>query len=189
MKNLKKAIITIIKVLTFFIGWVTSLGLAFSYNIVNADNFNPAIWRFLSELIPFLLVIIFTLIFLAIEKGSVKLPIAKNMARGVATGGIVGVAWIGTSIAILLFLGQLTIEGKNEVSYLWLWIFSACINVMMQELLVRGYIYQLLKTKYNLTIAVMVSTMLFTLLHVGAVEAGSVAFVNVATMCMFTTLL
>ena len=35
----------------------------------------------------------------------------------------------------------------------------------------------------------MVSTTLFTLLHVGAFEAEAIALINVTTMCLFTTFL
>lgn len=66
---------------------------------------------------------------------------------------------------------------------------SAFINVIMQELLVRGYIYQLLKTKYDLPVAIIVSTALFALMHGGAFEAGLLPVVNVITMCLFTTAL
>nr|WP_298877877.1 CPBP family intramembrane glutamic endopeptidase [uncultured Mogibacterium sp.] len=69
----------------------------------------------------------------------------------------------------------------------WLWISSAFINVIMQELLVHGYIYQLLKTRYNLKLAVIITTAIFTFLHGGAFEAGSVAVINVITMYLFTT--
>ena len=84
---------------------------------------------------------------------------------------------------------QLTITGKNNVPFMWLWILSAFINVVMQEMLVRGYIYQLLKTKYNLPLAIIVTTAMFTFLHGGAFEAGVIPVINVVTMCLFTTAL
>ena len=84
---------------------------------------------------------------------------------------------------------QFEIIVKSEVPLLWLWIISAFINVVMQELLVRGYVYQLLKTKYNLAAAVIITTILFTVMHGGAIEAGVLPVVNVVTMCLFTTAL
>lgn len=56
----------------------------------------------------------------------------------------------------------------------------------MQELLVRGYIYQLLKERYNLPAVVIVTTMIFTFMHGGAFEAGVIPVINVVTMCLFT---
>ena len=43
---------------------------------------------------------------------------------------------------------------------LWLWILSAFINTIMQEMLVRGYLYQMIKRNYNVVAATVVSTML-----------------------------
>lgn len=93
------------------------------------------------------------------------------------------------SSSILIVTKQLEISGKNEVPLLWLWVISAFLNVIMQELLVRGYIYQLLKKRYNLTAAVIATTAIFTFMHGGAFEAGVIPVINVVTMCLFTTAL
>ena len=70
---------------------------------------------------------------------------------------------------------------------LWLWILSAFINTIMQEMLVRGYLYQMIKRNYNVVAATVVSTMLFTLAHGGAFEAGILPVLNVLTMSLFMT--
>ena len=93
------------------------------------------------------------------------------------------------TISSLIFSKQLIVAEKNTISFILLWITSASINVVMQELLVRGYIYQLLKKDYNIFVAVLVSTVLFTAMHLGAFEAGFIPVVNVITMCLFTTVL
>lgn len=38
----------------------------------------------------------------------------------------------------------------KSISMLWLWILSAFINTIMQEMLVRGYLYQMIKRKKNI---------------------------------------
>ena len=81
------------------------------------------------------------------------------------------------------------ITGRQEVPDLWLWILSAFINVAMQELLVRGYIYQLLKEEYGLPAAAAATTILFTFMHGGAFEAGLIPVINVFTMSLFVTAL
>ncbi len=181
----KKTLITIMKILIFFMGWVALS----TISVIYIKNDNPAVYRFLLEFIPFIVMTIFTLLFLMIEKGNVKLQILKNMFKGAITGIVVGIVWIGISITILLVLKEVVITNKNEVPFLGLWIISAFINVVMQELLVKGYIYQLLKTKYNLSIAILITTLLFTLLHGASFEAGIIPVVNVVTMCLFTTFL
>lgn len=64
---------------------------------------------------------------------------------------------------------------------------SAFLNTIMQEMLVRGYLYQMIKSKYNIVAAVIVSTGLFTFAHGGAFEAGILPVLNVITMSLFMT--
>lgn len=180
---MKKALITTLKILIFFIGWAILSGM------IDVPIDNPAIWRFFAELIPFAVMIVFTFLFILIEKKKVKIPVVENGMKGILTGTVAGIIWIGLSAIILLVSHQLTIIGQNNVPVIWLWILSAFINVIMQEMLVRGYIYQLLKTKYNLPLTVIITTALFTFMHGGAFEAGIIAVINVITMCLFTTAL
>lgn len=66
-------------------------------------------------------------------------------------------------------------------------LFSAFINSVMQEVLVRGYLYQMIKNNYNIVVAVLISTGLFTFAHGGAFEAGILPVLNVITMSLFVT--
>lgn len=178
---MKKALVILLKIIIFFIGWAIIAG------IIEIPNDNPSVWRFYAELIPLVVMVVFTVVFLKFEKNEVKIPIQENAIKGTLVGIISGIIWIAFSAGILLGTKQLLIIGETDVSMAWLWISSAFINVIMQELLVHGYIYQLLKTRYNLKLAVIITTAIFTFLHGGAFEAGSVAVINVITMCLFTT--
>jgi hypothetical protein len=131
----------------------------------------------------------FTVVFLLIEKRKIKIPVMQNIGRGILIGSLSGIIWIGAATGILVLTKQLTVTARHDIPLLWLWIISAFINVIMQELLVRGYIYQLLKTGYNLRAAVIFTTLLFTLMHSGAFSAGVIPVINVITMCLFTTAL
>ena len=73
------------------------------------------------------------------------------------------------------------------MSGILIWIFSAFINVVMQELLVRGYLYQMLKYRHNTIVATIVTTALFTFMHGGAFEAGLIPVLNVVTMRLLMT--
>lgn len=74
------------------------------------------------------------------------------------------------------------ITATDTFPMLWLWLLSALINTIMQELLVRGYLYQMKKRNYNVVAAMVVTTALFTFMHGGAFEAGIVPVLNVITM-------
>lgn len=180
---MKKLMLTILKITIFFIGW------AVISSIIEIPSDNPAVWRFFAELIPMVVIVVFSAVFWLLEKKEIKIPIMDNIGKGTLIGTITGVIWIGVAAGLLLLLKQLNFTAKNEISMLWLWIISAFINVVMQELLVRGYIYQLLKKRYNLLVAVIITTALFTFMHGGAFEAGVIPVINVITMCLFTTAL
>ena len=178
---MKKLLISILKIVFFFMGWVVLSGII----VIPSDD--PAVWRFFAELIPLVVIVGFTVIFLLLEKNEIKIPILHNIGKGTLIGAMTGIIWIGVAAGVLILSKQLTVTNKNEIPTLWLWIISACINVIMQELLVRGYIYQFLKERYNLLAAVIVTTVLFTVVHGGAFEAGVIPVINVITMCLFTT--
>lgn len=180
---MKKLLLTILKIIVFFFGWAVLAGL------IDIRIDDPVIWRFFAELIPLLVMVVLTVVFLLIEKRKIKIPVIQNIGRGTLIGSLSGVIWIGAAAGILVLTKQLTITAKNDITMIWLWILSAFINVIMQELLVRGYIYQLLKTRYNVWAAVIVTTLLFTLMHGGAFAAGVIPVINVITMCQFTTAL
>ena len=180
--KLKKILITATKALLYFVGWTLLVSF-----IPVPDFENPAIWRFAAELIPFLCIIGISILFWLIEKRSVKIFSLFNPIRNCLIGIVSGIAWLGLSFCIMSLSGVLKITQVNLVSMLWLWILSAFINTIMQELLVRGYLYQMIKTKHNIIAATIVSTALFTFMHGGAFEAGIIPVLNVLTMSLLMT--
>ena len=181
---MKKLLSTIGKYLLFFFSWAIIGGL-----IPVPNNLTPPLWRFIAELIPLLAIILFTVIFYFIEKKEVPILLTSNVGKGAIYGFTSGSAWLGLTAFLFYVFGIMKIEATNQVNMLGLWIFSAFLNVIMQELLVRGYLYQLIKKKYSLIASVVVTTALFTLLHGGAIEAGIIPTLNVITMSLFMSIL
>lgn len=181
---MKKITKTILKTLIFFISWLV---LAVLIPIPNdiSDNW----WRFLAELIPFLAIVFLTYIFSKFEKNRLFILHFENPIKQTLAGILLGLIWFFIPFLLLNSLGYLEITDKNYINMLSIWIVSAFINTIMQELLVRGYIYQLLKKEYNIMIATIVSTLLFTFMHGGAFEAGPMAVVNVLTMSLLMTII
>ncbi len=150
---------------------------------------NPAIWRLWAEIIPLLAMIIFTFIFWIIEKKEIGLCLFSHSKKGIFVGMAMGIVWLGTPVAILKAMNIIEINGKNHIPLLAVWILAVFFNAVMQELLVRGYLYQMLKQKYHIVPAVIVTTGLFTFLHGGALEAGVIPAMNVLTMSLLMTIL
>ena len=179
---MKKLLIVSLKSILFFVGWAVCVSL-----IPIPDVKSGVAWRFFAELIPFLVISVLTFIFWWTEKRKLRLYLINNPSRSSILGIITGLIWLSSSAGILLLTRSVHIEGNNHISMLWLWILSAFINTVMQEMLVRGYLYQMIKKEYNLAAAVIVSTLLFTFAHGGAFEAGLLPVLNVLTMSLFMT--
>lgn len=179
---MKQLIITSLKVIIFFLGWA----ICTAFGTIPSDN--PAIWRLGAETLPLLYILVFSIIFWLIEKRNIEIIRFREPIRNISLGISVGAVWLGCTVAIMCLTGTLSFSGSNLISNLAVWLFACFLNVIMQELLVRGYIYQLVKSKYNVAASIIVTTILFTALHGGAFEAGMVAVLNVMTMSVFISL-
>lgn len=179
---MKKIIITIMKFIGFFLGWAI-----LSSFLPLPSSEEPAVWRLWAEIIPLLAIIIFTLIFWLIEKKTLKLHLFDNLTKGVVLGTITGIIWLASSVLIMYMTKIIHFVGTNSINLFPVWVLAALLNVIMQELLVRGYLYQMLKQKHNIVAATIVTTALFTALHGGAFEAGAIPVLNVLTMSLLMT--
>lgn len=179
---MKKVANTIIKFMFFFLGW------AILVSVLPLSSLEePAIWRLWAEIMPLLAIIIFTLIFWLIDKKTVKLHLFHNPIKGVGVGIIAGSIWLMIPVFVMYVTKIIHFAGTNVITLFPIWILAAFFNVIMQELLVRGYLYQMIKQKHNVVAATIVTTALFTLLHGGAFEAGVIPVLNVLTMSLLMT--
>lgn len=182
---MKKFSIILIKYLLFFMGWTMVLVAA-----PDIEFKEPAFLRLYYEVKPLVIVLLFTLVFVwGIEKRKIKIPLWSDFYRTTFIGIIAGVFWLGSAVGILYLTGTMSFHGVNTVNYLWVWILASLLNVFTQELLIRGYLYQLCKHHYNTIVAAIVTTIVFTALHGGAFEAGPIAVFNVLTMSVFVSVL
>ena len=180
------------KAFGFFILWGLSITVIMIPVIAKPAflNGNAAFLRLWWELIPLLGILLATGIFAwGVEKNRIKIPILKKPIKNTIIGLLLGCLWFGVTILFLFLIGVLTIGEKNNVPYLPIWFIAVLLNVIMQNYLVRGYLFSLFKEKYNTATAVIITTILFTALHGGAFEAGLVAVLNVITMSVFVSLL
>ena len=169
--------------LLFFVGWLVLVSL-----IPVPECKNPAVWRFVAELIPFLAMSGISYLFWFLEKKNLPMCFLGNFRKGCAIGTAGGILWLLAAFLVMAVLGVLKIERYEPVPMLWLWFLSVFLNTVMQELLVRGYLYQMIKKNYHLSAAVLFTSCLFTLLHGGAFEAGLLPVLNVFSMSVFMSL-
>lgn len=182
---MKRLISTMLKTVIFFIGW--AILISFTPDI---QTNNQALLRLWWEITPLAVVVLFTVIFVSvIEMGKIRIPIASRIFKNSLIGVGISVLWLGSVVGVLLLTKTMDIKGHNNIDYIWIWMLASLLNVAMQELLVRGYLYQLWKHKYNVITATILTTILFTAMHGGAFEAGIIPVLNVVSMSIFVTLL
>jgi len=131
---MKKLLITLLKIIIFFIGWAVLIG------VLDVPSNQPAIWRFWAEFIPFMVMVVFSILFWLIEKRNVPIIKWNSPVKNIIIGILAGACWILIPILILKITGTITFTGSNSINMLPVWLFSCLLNVIMQELLVRGYI-------------------------------------------------
>lgn len=178
---MKKLLEVILKIIGFITVWIV---LYVVFDKIPKSN-SPEVWRLEAEIPPLIAVIIATLIFWFIEKRQLKIFVVKKPLRDILLGIVTGFLWVGIAFGILLATGTIKLESVNDVPNISIWILAAFLNATMQEILFRGYLYQLIKSNYNLISATIVTTFMFTGLHFGAIEAGIIPAMNVFTMSLF----
>ncbi len=179
---MKRIAVSVAKCICFFIGWVVLAGV-----LPVPNSSEPAVWRLWAEIIPLLAIVLFTLVFWLAEKKSVTLHLIEKPMRGILLGIVTGLLWLAIPTLLMYITKSIHFDGMNEVKLFPIWMLAAFLNVIMQELLVRGYLYQMLKQKHNIVAAIIFTTALFTACHGGAFEAGIIPVVNVITMSLFMT--
>lgn len=186
---MKKGIRVTLKFLLFFIAWSILISL-FIYE-PGFTKQNPALLRLWFEFIPLSLTVLISLIFVYVieRKNQINISLSRNLLKDTAIGSIIGLFWILSVIEIANFLGVLNIDKYTSVNGLFIWILAIFLNTIMQELLVRGYLFSLVEKNYNKEIATITTTLLFVLMHGGAFEAGFIAVLNVFTTSILLSLM
>lgn len=189
---MKKHLLTGGKAIGFFVLWAAGVSIS-SLSMFDSLPFlegNAALLRLWWEFLPLIITLILSFVFVrVIEKGKSKINSINKPLRDCILGIVLGCVWIGAVVSILSAIGIIHFESKNIITNTGIWIVAVLLNVIMQEYLVRGYLFQLLKVKYNPVFAIVITTALFVAMHGGIFEAGIVAVLNVVTMSVFVSLL
>ncbi len=177
--------------LSFFIIWGVLVSIVFSISETPSFLSNQPAWlRFYNELVPLLAVTFttwFATIYLSKRTLQVKYGVSK---KSLVAGILVGCVWIGVSVAVLALIQSLSILSHHSVSSPIVWIVALVLNTMMQELLVRGYIFNLARANHGLIVATILTTLIFVGLHGPDLGAYGLNILNIISASLvFTGLL
>ena len=181
--KIKQIGIIIGKYLLLITFWILSIVLADSLTPILNEQGKP-ISTFFFEFIPFLGLVVGHFVMTKVfEKSTFDFVRVNkdNLLKNIAYGILFGLLWLTVSVIIICLLGN----GKLNNSFtltagqLLLFFFVLFINASMQELLVHGYLFSLLESKYSKLTALIATSFLFLLLHPGAINSVLIASMNV----------
>jgi CAAX protease family protein len=106
---------------------------------------------------------------------------SRNAAKALAGGLAVGIGWIALSVGVLWAAGWATPEVPVALngSLLLVAATSVFFNVLTQQLLLCGYVFQTIRSRSGSYIAVLASAALFAAYHAGAFQGGWLPVANV----------
>lgn len=109
----------------------------------------------------------------------------KNAVRDYLIGLVLGFAMFSAVILINVITGAMTVEGLNNsfstmnIVFIVLFFIGFVIQGASEEIMVRGYFMTSLGAKHNMWLALLISSGMFGLLHVGNPGFTFLGFVNI----------
>ena len=104
----------------------------------------------------------------------------SNALRDMGSGIIIGILWLAVSVGIAWCAGIATMQTAC-ISLPWLLgiVFSVFFNAFAQEVLVRSYLYKTIRSRSNPAWAIFLTSVLFSVLHLGAFKGAWLPAMNV----------
>lgn len=159
MKNL---IVNIFKTLFFF-----DLAVIVIYLLPEITGGSAAMLKLKQEAViagvPLFLTLIYYFI---IEKRKTGAPFNRHIFKAFFKGLAAGVIPLGIAVGLLVLFKELSFTGISKPERLWLWLGAILCNAIANELLLRGYLFNLYKKHYGFMFSAIVTTMLFASLDI-----------------------
>jgi len=107
----------------------------------------------------------------------------RNAPRDMAAGLAVGIGWLAVSVGGAWAAGWASFEVPVAFSGSLLLVAATSVffNVLTQQLLLCGYIFQTIRSRANFLVALLVSAALFSAYHAGVFQGAWLPAVNVFT--------
>jgi membrane protease YdiL (CAAX protease family) len=178
MQTLKTIWAAVWRILVFFVAWA---GLTSALVVPVISKYAPPhgaplpLWlRLYIETVSLLTILVaaWLMVRFVDRRPFVSLGFArKHAARDSVIGLTVGLGMMATCAAILYVIGWATwsTDGSFAGSALAIATLAMLLNTVTQEVLVRGYVQQTLQSQFGTLAGVIVSSVFFLALHLGAI--------------------
>ena len=158
---MKNFIINIFKTLFFFDLAVIIISL-----LPQFKNENAALLKLMQEALTVTVPLFLSIIFYRfVEKRQVGVPKGKKKFKSAMKGLGIGFLIAGICVGLIWAFGFLKFTGFGSFKYIYYWLGALLCSAIAEELLLRGYLFNLYKKQYGLLFATVVTTMFFLSLN------------------------
>ena len=116
----------------------------------------------------------------------------NNWLRKYLLGFSIGIIMMGIIVLILLPFGYITIEknpiqpvGVSSISSILVILLGWIIQGATEEIVTRGWLLNVLSTKYNIVFGLLISSTLFGLMHLANPNVNYIAVINIILVGIF----
>jgi membrane protease YdiL (CAAX protease family) len=193
IKGLQTAWKILWRILLFYLAWAVLLAfffVPFGSKVSAWYKTNPVEARLYGDMVTIVTIIAATwLVLKFIDRRAFKtIGLASgNIIKDLFTGVVIGSIWLCASLGIAWIFGWAAPVYPAGFSWNILLISAASMffNVVAQELLLCGFIFQTIRNRSNVTIAIIISAALFAGYHLGAFKGEWLPAVNVFAAGVF----
>lgn len=116
----------------------------------------------------------------------------NNWLKKYSLGFLIGLAMMSIIVLILLPFGYITIEknpiqpvGVSAIASVLVILFGWIIQGATEEIVTRGWLLNILSTKYNIGVGLLISSTLFGLMHLTNPNVNYIAVINIILVGLF----
>jgi uncharacterized protein len=182
-KSILKALAIFGKFLLLILIWSGGIAIVSNFD-KNIQTLGKVPSSFLFEFLPLIFILIPSLLlwkFLEKKEFTDFGFSTSNFSNNLWKGFTIGLVWISLAIFGICISCKVQTNFNIDIGIATLFAYFVIllINTIMQEVLCRGYLYNLIENSYNSNYAIITTSIFFVLLHPGAVAAGIVGILNV----------
>ena len=170
--------------LLFLVAWVAVMSVlsALCTPVILQLADNPPAMRFAFEAEALVTILVPAAVFAAFVGGLPQRPrrTARRVLADFAGGCAGGAVWFALAALPLAACGVLAIGEPAVVGALAVWVIACAVNAAFQEVLIHGYGFSVLVRGKGVLVAVIATTVVFTLLHPNAFMCGPIAVATIA---------
>ena len=116
----------------------------------------------------------------------------NNWLKKYSLGFLIGLVMMSIIVLILLLFGYITVEknpiqpvGVSAISSVLVMLFGWIIQGATEEIVTRGWLLNVLSTKYNIGVGLLISSTLFGLMHLTNPNVNYIAVINIIFVGLF----